>query len=109
MEAHRNLHPTGLVAPSVDNTSVPTRVWNMPTTPPSEGRKKLYAEALSGKKGMLFKLTVRPRNNEPVDVVKKILKSSIDPIDMKIGIRSFKGLKDGKVLIEADTKDDIEK
>jgi len=27
---------------------------------------------------------------------------------MKIGIRTFKGLKDGKVLIEADTKDHIE-
>jgi len=27
---------------------------------------------------------------------------------MKRGIRTFKGLKDGKVLIEADTKDDIE-
>jgi hypothetical protein len=27
---------------------------------------------------------------------------------MKIGIRTFKGLKDGKVLIEADTQDDNE-
>jgi hypothetical protein len=109
MEAYRNLHPTGHVAPFVDNTSVPTRGGNMPTTPPSEGRKKLYAEALSGKKGNLFKLTVKHRKNEPVEAVKKILKSSIDPTDMKIGIRTFKGLKDGKVLIEADTKDDIEK
>ena len=108
MEAHKNLHSTGHVAPSVDK-SVLTREGNIPTTPPNEGRKKLYAEALSGKKGMLYKLTVKHRNNEPVDAVKKILKSSIDPIDMKIGIRTFKGLKDGKVLIEADTKDDIEK
>ena len=78
MEAHRNLHPTGLVVPSVDNTSVPTRGGNMPTKPSSEGRKKLYAEALSGKKGNLFKLTVKHRNNEHVDAVKKILKSSTD-------------------------------
>jgi hypothetical protein len=27
---------------------------------------------------------------------------------MKIGIRTCKGLKDGKVLIEADTKEDTE-
>jgi len=27
---------------------------------------------------------------------------------MKIGIKTFKGLKDGKALIEADTKDDID-
>jgi hypothetical protein len=28
---------------------------------------------------------------------------------MKIGIRTFKRLEDGKVLIEANTKDDIDK
>jgi DNA polymerase IIIc chi subunit len=27
---------------------------------------------------------------------------------VKIGIRTFKGLKDGKVLIETDNKEDIE-
>ena len=52
---------------------------------------------------------MKHKNNEHVYAVKKILKSSIDPIGMKIGIRTFKGLKDGKVLIEADTKDEIEK
>jgi hypothetical protein len=78
------------------------------STPASGGRKKLYAEALSGKKEMPYKLTVKSKNNQPADAVKNILKSSIDPVDMNIGIRTFKGLKDGKVIIEADTKEDIE-
>jgi hypothetical protein len=51
---------------------------------------------------------VKSKNNKHADAVKNILKSSIDPIDMKIDIRTFKGLKDGKVIIEAYTKDDIE-
>jgi hypothetical protein len=38
-----------------------------------------------------------PQQNQPVDAVKEFLKSSIDPVDMKIGIRIFKGLKDGKI------------
>jgi hypothetical protein len=71
----------------------------MPTAPPSGGRKKIYAEALSIKEELLYKLPVKSKSNQPADAVKKILKSSIDPIDMKIGIRSFKGLKDGKALI----------
>jgi hypothetical protein len=37
-----------------------------------------------------------------------MFKSSNNPVDMKIGMRKFKGLKDRKVLIEAHTKDEIE-
>jgi hypothetical protein len=81
----------------------------MITASPSGGRKKLYAEALSGKKGNIHKLTVKSKNYQPAEALKKILKSSIDPIDMNIGIRTLKSLKDGKVLIEVDTKDDVEK
>jgi hypothetical protein len=58
---------------------------------------------------MRQKLTVASKDNHTADAVKKILKTSIDPLHIKIGIRTFKGLKDGKVLIEADTKEDIEK
>jgi hypothetical protein len=81
----------------------------MIATSPSGARKKLYAEALLGKKRNLHKLTVTSRNNQPAETVKKILKSRIHPIDMKISIRTLKGLKNGKVLIEVETKDDIEK
>jgi hypothetical protein len=107
MAAHRTLQSMGQVAPSIGNTSVPTRDGTLTSTPPSGGRKKLYAQALSGKKGIPCKLTVKSKNNQPADAVKNILKSSIDPIDMKICIRTFKGLTDGKVIIEADTKEDI--
>jgi hypothetical protein len=57
---------------------------------------------------MQYKLTDKSKENQLADIVKKILTSSIDPIEMKIGIRTFKGLQDGNVLIKADTKIDIE-
>jgi hypothetical protein len=108
MEAYRNRHSTGHVAPSIGNTSAPTREGSMTTTSPSGGRKKLRRR-LPGKKGNLHKLTVKSKNSQPAEAVKKMLKSSMDPIDMKIGIRTLKGLKDGNVLTEVDIKDDIEK
>ena len=79
----------------------------MSSAPPSDGRKELYAEVLKGKNVRRYKITVKSKNNQPADAVKKIIKSCIDPLDMNIGIRTFMGLKDWKVLIEADTKDDI--
>ena len=94
--------------PSSNSTPRLTRAWNVTSAPPHEARKKLYAEALSGKNGTRYKLTVKTKDNQSTDTVKKILKSILDPIDMKIGIRAFKGLEDGKVLIEADTTDDTE-
>ena len=78
-EAYRNRHTAGQVAPSIGSTSTLTRGGNMTSTPPSDGRKKLYAEALCGKNGMRHKLTVKTKDNKPIDIAKKILKSSTDP------------------------------
>ena len=106
-EAQRNTQ-AGQLAPSMCNTQESSTTGNSTSTPPSEGRKKQYAEVLSGKKGTSYKLTVRTKDNQTTDTVKTIIKSNIDPTHMKIGIRKFKGLQNGKVLIEADTEEDIE-
>jgi len=108
LEAHKQTHTVGQVAPSIGSPLELTGRGNVVSTPPSEGRKELYADVLKGKNVRRYKITVKSRDNQPADAVKEIIKSCIDPVDMKIGIRTFKGLKDGKVLIEADTKDDIE-
>jgi hypothetical protein len=77
-------------------------------TPPSGGQGKQYAEVLAGKNGIKHKLIVKAKENQTTETVKKIIKSSIDPTQMKIGIRTFRGLQDGKVLMEADTENDIQ-
>ena len=66
-----------------------------------------YLYALFGKNGTQYKQS-KTKDSQPANVAKKILKSSIDTTYVKIGIRTFKGLKDGKVLIETDNKEDIE-
>jgi hypothetical protein len=107
LEAQRTTQAEGQLATPMCNTQEPRRTGSRTDTPPSEGRKKQYAEVLAGKKGTSHKLTVRAKENESTEAVKSIIKANIDPTHMKIGIRTFKGLQNGKVLIEADTEEEI--
>jgi hypothetical protein len=55
------------------------------------------------------KLTVTSKESHSADPIKEILKSSINPTEIKVGINLFKTLRSGKVLIEARNKEDIDK
>jgi len=51
---------------------------------------------------------MKPRHTQSAEEIKILIKSKIDPVNMKIGIRTFKSLKNGIVLIKADSKEEIE-
>jgi hypothetical protein len=51
---------------------------------------------------------VKLTDSKSAEEIKKLIRTKIDPINMKIGIRTFKNLKNGNVLIEADNKKEIE-
>ena len=53
MAAHRTLLSTGQVAPSIGNTSVPTRDGNVTSTSPSGGRKKLRRSTVREKRNAI--------------------------------------------------------
>jgi hypothetical protein len=108
MEARRDTQAEGQLATSMGLNLELGRTGNMIGSPSSGGRKKQYAEVLTGKNGTRHKLTIRTIDNQPTETVKKIIKSNIDPTSMKIGIRTFKGLQNGKVLFEVDTEEDME-
>jgi len=78
------------------------------STTSSGGKKKLLSEVLSGGNTERHRLTVKPNDNKTAEEIKKLLRSKIDPVNTKIGIRTFKSLKKGNVLIEADSKEEIE-
>jgi hypothetical protein len=40
-------------------------------------------------------------------MIKSVLKTKVNPTEIKVGIKSFKSLKDGRVLIEAGSLDEI--
>ena len=45
----------------------------------------------------------------PTEEVKNVLRAKINPTVMKVGIRTLKSLKDGRILIEAGTTEEIYK
>jgi hypothetical protein len=69
--------------------------------------KKLYSEGLSTDVDKRYKLTVKSKFNHSTETIKNVLKTKVNPTEMKVGIKSFKFLKDGRVLIEAGSLDEI--
>jgi len=65
-------------------------------TPPGGGKVKLYSEVVEGKTTQkIYKLTVTSRDNQTADTIKGMLKSQINPTEIKVGIGSIKTLRDG--------------
>jgi hypothetical protein len=52
---------------------------------------------------------VKPKLDLSTEEVKTTLRTKVNPTTMKVGIRTLKSLKDGRVLIEAGTMEEIDK
>jgi len=57
----------------------------------------------------MAQINLKSKENQSTEEIKKPLKTKIDHVNMKIGIRTFKSLNNGNVLIEADSKEEIER
>jgi len=78
-------------------------------TLPGVEQAKLYSEALRGKfKQKRYTFTVTPKESQPPDTIKGLLKSKINPTDINVGINSLKILTDGRVRIETGSSEEIE-
>lgn len=80
-------------------------------TPPVGQTPKLYSDvARSREKGSnkKFKVVVKSKFNESAESVKAVLKSKINPIQMKVGIGAVRSFRDGRVVIESGSKNDID-
>ena len=75
--------------------------------PPSGGPKKSYSEALTSKVEKRFKIIVKSKSDQPTEAIKNALKTSVNPKDIRVGIKAFKSMKDGRVFIEAGTQEEI--
>jgi hypothetical protein len=85
-------------------TPVTIGVNQLPTT---GGGKKLYSEALSSSLDKRYKLTVKSKSNLSTEMIKSVLKTKVNPTEIKVGVISFKSLKDGRVFIEAGSVDEL--
>ena len=74
--------------------------------PLAGGAEKLYAEVASESIEKRYKIMVKTKSDQSPETIKSILKSKINPTEMKIGVKSLKSLRDGRVLIEVGSVDE---
>ena len=70
--------------------------------------RKLYSSVVAAHVETKHKVLIRSRVNQTSEMIKKLLKSKVNPTEMKVGITSLKLLRDGRVVIEANSKNEIE-
>ena len=74
---------------------------------PSVGRARdLYSLVTSDIIVKLYKSIVKSMSDQSPETFKSILKSKINSTEVKVGIKSLKSLRDGRVLIEVGTADE---
>jgi len=78
--------------PSVTSFTVQTSHGTAVSSTPSRGKRTQFPEILSGKNAERHRLTVNP-NDKTAEENKKLLRTKIDAVNMKIGIRTFKNLR----------------
>jgi len=76
-------------------------------------KKRLYSQALSGNipkrsEQKIFKLTVKSKSGHSIENMKTLGETKVNPVDMKIGITTFKALRNGRLLTETQNKLEIE-
>jgi hypothetical protein len=99
----------GHTAPSVITSQEPAGSRAQGAAPLGDRREKLYSAALVNSiQHQHFKITVKSKKSLSAEAIKGILKSKINPTDIKVGINSFKALRDGRVLITTSRKEDAE-
>jgi hypothetical protein len=79
--------------------------------PASAGRAgKLYSEVVqtAARREKRYILTVTTKTNHSGDAIKDIIKTNVNPTSIKVGICAIKSLRDGRVIMETKSKEDIE-
>ena len=82
--------------------------------PPPIGEGRNYAAALSNDRPAAdtekkkYKLFIKSKHNESPDAIKTILKRKINPTELKVGISTFKSLRDGRLVIETECRKEID-
>jgi hypothetical protein len=67
--------------------------------------RKLYSEALKRQKYLKgFKLTVKSKGNKSSETINGVVNTKTNPAGIEVGINSLKSIRNGKVLIETDSK-----
>ena len=109
LDKERSTTTARQLATSVNDNVALANSWSTTPATPIGGKKKLLYSEIAGRKNEeRHKLTLKPKQHQTTEEIKQLLKAQVDPVNIQVGIRSLKSLRNGNVLIEADTKEEIE-
>ena len=103
LQENRTVNLSARILPSMEG------IGNIPAPsvkqvqPSLSGARKLYSDVTSANFEKRYKLKVKSRTNESTETIKNVLKTNINPTTVKVGIKTLKSLRDGRVLIEVGT------
>jgi len=77
---------------------------------PSEGgRRKLYSEIVKNEENKRYRITLKAKDDILTpEQIKLQLKKNINPMDIEVGIREVKAIKDRGILIETGSEEEID-
>jgi hypothetical protein len=89
------------------------RAWKVAHSAGSTRRS--YSDVLADRRqgnvlndSKLYKLSVKPKYGQSAEHIRTLLKSKVNPTQLKVGISALKTLKNGQLLIESDKKGKLE-
>ena len=102
----------GQAAPSTGRLQHPSGPSLCTLAEPCGTQRKLYSDAVrsvENNKNKRHKLIVTSKLKESGESIKTTLKSKINPATIKVGVKTLRNLKDGRVLIETGSKQEVDK
>jgi len=99
--------PARQVVPSLDHIQQYSRSRARQLSPSEGRRRKLFSEVLKDE-DRRYRTTLKAKNgSQSQEQIKLQLKKDINPPDIKVGIKTFKTLQDGRILIETGSEEEI--
>ncbi|PSN49982.1 hypothetical protein C0J52_08760 [Blattella germanica] len=109
-ELHTQNHsrPARQVAASTGHTQEIPGCGVRVLPPPDGSRPKLYSDAVKGNIEKCYKITVKAKDNsQSSEQVKTLLKKNINSTGIKVGIKAFRSLHDGRIILETGSEDEL--
>jgi hypothetical protein len=108
LDSYRSVTATRHAEISKFREREPPRTTSRQVLTSEDSNLKLYSRVVAGCAERKYRLTLRSKVNQPPDMIKKLLNTKVNPTEIKVGITSLKSLRDGRVMIEASSKNEIE-
>ena len=108
LDSYKNTTTKRHIETSYARRQEPPRLGSRQVLPPHDNNRKLYASVVATTAETKHKALVRSKINQTPEMIKNQLKTKVNPTEIGVGITSLKMLRDGRLMIEGNSKQEIE-